>query len=218
MDGELTLTALAKELDLPESNLRRFASKHGSYFQTRQVGRRTLYAPEAGRVLEHIAALYARGLTAEQVEQALSESMPQRRILDVAPVVDDPPEPPAPLADVAGLAILAPILQEFVAAQSRLAAAMERRNEIMERRLEALEKAAEVRTIPASSNAPQAATSRREATRAEIIARVHELRQDGLGKKAIVTAMTREGWPTISGRGEWAAGTVKRIIDGEVQG
>jgi hypothetical protein len=48
--------------------------------------------------------------------------------------------------------------------------------------------------------------------RATIIERVRGLRHSGMGAGAIATQLRREDVPTLSGRGAWGSGSVRRIL------
>lgn len=211
MDGFKTIAEISRDAGLPEATCRRYCTKHGRFFPFRFVGRRKKYPLETIRVLKHVADLYGMGLESAHVEQVLLESMPGQAVLDVEPsgVTKAPPH-----ADASGLAVFAGAVDRLAAALERFAAVQERRAEIMEDRLASLEAARtpQDRRKPLSatrepSEAPTARTSRPDALNL-----VLELHREGLGSRAIARRLNEAMMPTISGKGRWAKGIVRKLL------
>ncbi|PIE68629.1 MAG: hypothetical protein CSA21_06455 [Deltaproteobacteria bacterium] len=86
MNDWLTLTAMARSLQIPEPTARRYARLFAEYIPHRKVGHMTMYAPEASSVLAKISQLYAEGHKKTEVESILSKDLPQP--IDI-PLEDD---------------------------------------------------------------------------------------------------------------------------------
>lgn len=52
----------------------------------------------------------------------------------------------------------------------------------------------------------------REIDRQTILRRIADLKAEGLSNRAIVAQLEAEGFPTVSGRGKWSAGSVGKFI------
>ncbi|MGX9364488.1 hypothetical protein ACTVJH_00405 [Desulfoplanes sp. PS50] len=81
MNDWLSLTAMARRLQIPEPTARRYAKLFSDYLPHRKVGRMTLYAPDAGHILTRISQLYADGHKKDDVENILKKELP--RTIDV---------------------------------------------------------------------------------------------------------------------------------------
>jgi hypothetical protein len=88
MNDWLSLTAMARRLQIPEPTARRYAKLFSDYLPHRKVGRMTLYAPDAGPILTRISQLYSDGHKRDDVENIIKEELP--RTIDVdAPSMQD---------------------------------------------------------------------------------------------------------------------------------
>jgi DNA-binding transcriptional MerR regulator len=234
----LTVKDLAQAMGLGESTVRFWRDRYADFFPYVGEGKRRRYRPEAVEVLRFIAERANRSENSEAIAEALARVFP--RSITIAEESQrsnaatqqgesqhnrsDPPAVPA--VDVpAILAALVPLADRYVAALERQAAA--------------LETIADRLALPGPPNRPQNAPKcetranvhgRAETSthgphiaspsprgREEIMGEVARLRGEGLGAGAIATAMRRAGWPTLSGRGAWGKGSVKRIIKGEMK-
>ncbi len=81
MNDWLSLTAMARRLQIPEPTARRYAKLFSDYLPHRKVGRMTLYAPDAGQILTRISQLYSEGHKKDDVENVLKEELP--RTIDI---------------------------------------------------------------------------------------------------------------------------------------
>lgn len=223
MDDWKPLATLARAVDVPEASARRYAGLFPAFIVSRRAGKATLYAPEAGGVLRLVSDLFGQGARRAEVEEAL-----RRRFTPVVDVVasrhhDATAGPVDALPAI--LSSLTPALAE------RYVAAQERQADMMARAVAALESLAARLSAP---DRPQEARQNKRrpvaypeavapvlahagASRAEIVEEVRQLHAAGLGARAVATAMRREGWPTLSGRGEWASGIVRRVLAGQVK-
>lgn len=200
-------------------------------------GKRRRYRPEAVDVLRFIAERANRSENAEVIAEALGRVFP--RSIGIAEESQrsnaatqqresqhNRSEPPAVAAvDVpAILAALVPLADRYVTALERQAAALE----TLAARLP-LPGQDRPQDAPKPSKRPDP-QGRDETgqdgphtapppgwTRADTLALVHEMRSAGMGGRSIAREMRRRGIPTLSGRGEWAAGAVKRILKGEIK-
>lgn len=228
-------TELTVRTGLPAQTLRRYAKEFSRWLPTRKVGRVVQFQADAVEVIEAIRSAFEQGLTTPQVRDLLVSHAP--------PVIELSPDSPAedtkpttipttsPMAmDPATLAALLPMVDRWLTVQ-------ERQVDLMGRAVAALESLAT--RLPLSSEQPQNESKARKQpeghanaqegqneaciaspslrSRADILAEVARLRSVGMGSRAIASAMTRAGWPTLSGRGRWAAGAVKRILKGETK-
>ncbi|GAU08460.1 hypothetical protein [Desulfoplanes formicivorans] len=82
MNDWLSLTAMARRLQIPEPTARRYAKLFSDYLPHRKVGRMTLYAPDAGPILTRISQLYSDGHKKDEVEALLKQELP--KTIDVA--------------------------------------------------------------------------------------------------------------------------------------
>ena len=51
-----------------------------------------------------------------------------------------------------------------------------------------------------------------KADKSEVLARLQQMRDTGLDSTQMAGAFQAEGWPTLSGKGEWHAGTVRKLL------
>lgn len=228
----LTIKDLAQALGLGESTIRFWRDRYADFIPYVGEGKRRRYRPEAVDVLRFISEKANRSENAEAIAAALSrlfprsigiaeesqrsnaaaqqrESQQNRSDLPAISAVDVP----------AILAALTPLADRYISALERQAAALE----VIATRLplpgvpERHAQASEMGKRPdpqanlqTSPNGQPVAYSR--PNRAEIAEEVRRLHGEGLGSRAIATAMSRLGWPTLSGRGSWATGSVRRIL------
>lgn len=223
---------------LPAQTLRRYGKEFARWLPTRKVGRVVQFQADAVEIIEAIRAGFEAGKTTPEVRDLLAAH--------VSPVLDLPGDPPAedttpttipttpPPAglDAATLAAVLPMVDRWLAVQERQA-------DLMGRAVAALETLASRLPLPGPPERPQDASegeTRPDAPgrvktanngphiappsperRAAIMGEVERLRSAGHGGRAIARAMNAAGWPTLSGRGRWGAGAVKRILKGGVR-
>lgn len=84
----LTVPEAARAAGIPERTLRRYIERHGPYLDARPQGGRVTLGPGAAAVLRRIRDLYARGMSAGEVDEALAASVPA--IVTVAEAVAVP--------------------------------------------------------------------------------------------------------------------------------
>lgn len=227
----LTIKDLAQALGIGESTIRFWRDRYADFIPYVGEGKRRRYRPEAVDVLRFIAEKANRSENAEMIAGALSRLFP--RFIEIAEESQrsnaatqqqesqqNRSDLPANSADVpAILAALTPLADRYISALERQAAALE----VIAARLPlsgAPERHAQASepgkrpdpqaSLQTSPNGQPVAYSR--PNRAEIADEVRRLHGEGLGSRAIATAMSRLGWPTLSGRGAWATGSVRRIL------
>lgn len=226
-------TDLTMRTGLPAQTLRRYAKEFSRWLPTRKVGRVVQFQADAVEVIEAIRSAFEQGLTTPQVRDLLvSHAPPVIELSPDSPAEDTKPTTSPMVVDPATLSALLPMVDRWLAVQERQA-------DMMGRAVAALETIAARLPLPGTSERPQDApkgetrpdTQAKAETasnrpyiapypperRTEIVAEVLRLRSAGMGGRAIARAMDAAGWSTLSGRGRWAAGAVKRILKGEVQ-
>jgi len=193
---------------LPAQTLRRYAKEFSRWLPTRKAGRMVQFQPDAVETIEAIRAAFEQGMTTSQVKELVGAS--------VAPTID--------VGHVAEAET--PLLPQSSAELPALLALGDRFVSVLERAVVALEAIAartalqppetgarvKVHDEAQTSNVGQSGASFLTRTREEIVGEVARLHKDGLGACAIATAMRRAGWPTLSGRGQWAKGSAARIL------
>ena len=213
MDGWKPLATIARDVGVPEPSARRYANAFAEFVRSRKIGKATLYAPELGELLRIAAAGFANGQRRDEVAADLAKRF--GRVFDV-PGGDEPATTPTVAPGQVGLAALLPLAERFVT--------------VLERGVAALEALAANRPVQAFKGDGQGNVHSESQTsflgpptrsvpaksRTEIVQEVLRHHADGLGAAATATAMRRLGWPTLSGRGTWAKGSVRRILKNEV--
>ena len=91
MNDWLSLTAMARRLQIPEPTARRYAKLFPHYLPHRKVGRMTLYAPDAGPILTRISQLYSQGHKKDEVEALLKQELPKTIDVASSPVAETQP-------------------------------------------------------------------------------------------------------------------------------
>lgn len=209
---------------LPAQTLRRYAKEFSRWLPTRKVGRMVQFQADAVEVIEAIRAAFEQGKTTPEVRDLLAAHVP--------PVIELPTDPPAedttpttipttpPMVDPATLAALLPMVDRWLAVQERQA-------DMMGRAVAALESIAARLPLPGPPERPDAPGRDETAkngpyiappsprSREEIVQEVLRLRSEGMGAGAIATRLRATGWTTLSGRGRWGKGAVRRILDKE---
>ncbi len=89
MNDWLSLTAMARRLQIPEPTARRYAKLFSDYLPHRKVGRMTMFAPDAGPILTRISQLYADGHKKEEVDTILKDELPKTIDVDAASVAEN---------------------------------------------------------------------------------------------------------------------------------
>jgi len=192
---------------VPAVTARRYAMTFKRWLPGKTVGRATRFPVATLDTFSQIRALFEAGKTTSEVREALAASV--HSTYEVA--VDEPGAPPA----VAGaeLPALLALGDRFVSALERIAAALE---SVAEKRPLGTSKdggRSKVhgeggKSILGPSGAPVLPK-----TRTEIAQEVIRLHKTGLGAAATASALRRSGWPTLSGRGNWGKGAVRRILN-----
>lgn len=235
LDAWKPLATLAREAGVPEASARRYADAFQALVRSRRMGKAVLYAPEVAEILKLAADGFANGQRRDEIAEILATRF--GRVHEVATggessanrqtVATTATPSGVQAADIhAILAVLAPLADRFVGALEKAAEAL-----VVIAGQKATE--ADMRPVQASrpetrpnghpkvqtpgESPPTASFSSPPRSRAEIVAEVKRLHAAGLGGRAIATVMRRDGWPTLSGRGSWAAGVVKRILKGEAK-
>lgn len=228
--------AITARTGLPAQTLRRYAKEFSRWLPTRKVGRVVQFQADAVEIIEAIRAGFEAGRTTPEVRELLAAHVP--------PVLDVPGDPPAedttpttipttpPMVDAATLAAVLPMVDRWLAVQERQAELMGRAVAALETlaaRLPACGPQIRPTETPERATRPDAQAKAETSTngahiappsperRAAIIAEVERLRAAGMGGRAIARAMDSAGWPTLSGRGKWGPGAVKRILKGGVK-
>lgn len=70
----------------------------------------------------------------------------------------------------------------------------------------------EHRPEPAKMEPPPRATAKPSPDRKEVLSRIQELHKQGLSHLKIAGELNSQGLPTFSGRGQWQAGTVQKLL------
>jgi len=73
MERYYTIAQLEAETGIPHQTIRRYIDKHGHHLKTNKKHKSVLVAEESLKTLEKIRLLYADRLSAEEVDNALSE-------------------------------------------------------------------------------------------------------------------------------------------------
>lgn len=239
----LGFAEIAARTGLPEANLRRWRKRFPAWCPSKVFGRVEKFRPDVIAVFQLVAKLYGERRTSEEVKAALQAlAAPTIDVGEGAP--DEKLTLPHAQAVNVGaiLAVLGPVAEKYLAILERQTSALVRANRIHSRFLSLVERRLTLLERVALANSQKVATSSMESTvsgkspeghsqkqtrpggpqaprkRHEIIAEVRRLHAEGLGSRAIATAMHRAGWPTLSGRGQWAKGSVARILRGEGHG
>jgi hypothetical protein len=226
----LSFKDVERATGIPSTSLRRFVERFPGFLAGKRINRALCFHPDAVATFRRISELFREGKTTPEVAAILATE--QTPTIDVKAIPTNATTVPT-VAPTVDMAALAPLLDRFTAALERIAENGARALETMERRLAALETIAarmalpeypqdgpkrpsKALKVPSQVVCPphgkpglKSPTSR---SRTEIIAEVMRLRKTGIGAVSIAKAMTAGGWPTLSGRGRWADGVVKRII------
>ena len=216
-DEWLGFTEIAGITGLPEANLRRWRKLFPGWLPSKTFGRAERFRPEVVAVFQRIAQLFGERRGRAEIEATLrAENAP---VIDVSP--DDEVRDGARLQSVENgvLERIAMALERLAESQAAIAVELARRVDRVEAMAVAL--AANRPMVSASDNSQVIGQVNQEKgqpvaysrpNRAEIAEEVRRLHGEGLGSRAIATAMSRLGWPTLSGRGSWATGSVRRIL------
>ena len=202
---------------IPGSTLRRYVERFPKFLPGKTVDRVRRFSPEVVEVLNRVHALYQEGKRTEEVAGILA--LEAVATYDLPPVTTDATTVPTP-PEVQGeaLAYLGPILERLAVALERIADNGASHAAAVEARLAHLEALSgdSGGVLAAEGSSPQKpkveAPTALRVPREEIIARVLKLRAEGLGAGAIATRLRGEGFPTLSGRGQWGKGSVKRVL------
>lgn len=201
---------------VPAVTARRYAMTFKRWLPGKTIGRATRFPVATLDTFAKIRALFEAGKTTSQVRDELAASV--HPTYETA--VDEPVQatPPA-ISSTTGvdLPALLALGDRFVGALERIALALE--SVAAHKAVGASEAVGRGKVHDGAEKslygAPRGPVLTK--TRDEIVQEVLRHHADGLGAAATATAMRRAGWPTLSGRGEWAKGSVKRIIRGETK-
>ena len=199
---------------VPAVTARRYAMTFKRWLPGKTVGRATRFPVSTLDTFSQIRGLFESGKTTGEVKEHLAASV--HPTFETA-VVDEPAAPATPAVSGSELPALLALGDRFVGVLERIALALEAMAK--NRAMEASEAGSRVQVHGEAETSLYGAPARPalDKSREEIVSEVVRLHNDGLGAYAIATAMRRAGWPTLSGRGEWAKGSVKRILKGEVK-
>lgn len=215
MDGWKPLATIARDVGVPEPSARRYAHAFPDFVRSRKIGKATLYHPGLGELLKIAAEGFAAGRRRDEVAADLAARF--GRVHDIVPGGDDDVATTPAAPGRGDLAALLPLAERFVAVLERGVAALEAL--AAHKAVETSQPAGRVKVHgegQTSLYAPPAASALVK-SRSDIVGEVLRLHRTGLGASAIATALRRAGWPTLSGRGAWAKGSVKRILRGEAK-
>lgn len=215
-DEWLGFTEIAGITGLPEANLRRWRKLFPGWLPSKTFGRAERFRPEVVAVFQRIAQLFGERRGRAEIEATLrAESAP---VIDVSP--EGEVREGARLQNVENSVLerIAMALERLAESQAAIAVELARRVDRVEAMAVAL--AANRPVVSASDNSQVigqekglSASARTSTTnRATIIERVRGLRHSGMGAGAIATQLRREQVPTLSGRGAWGSGSVRRIL------
>jgi len=213
-----------KELEartrIPGSTIRRYVERFPRYLPGRTVDRVKRFSPELVEVFQRVHGLYQEGRRTEEIAGILA--LEAVATFDIPTDATDATTIPTPAAMPDAVAYFAPILERLTAALERIADNGARHAAAVEARLSRLEaiSAPSGDVVRAGDTCPQVEGKKGQEgpstasrmPREEIIARVMELRATGMGAGAIATRLRGEGLPTLSGRGQWGKGSVRRIL------
>lgn len=77
MSEWVSVAEAARRTAVPERSIRRYVDRHSHWLPTDRRGRALMLDAEALPTLQRIRDLYAGGLNADQVEEALSQALPR---------------------------------------------------------------------------------------------------------------------------------------------
>lgn len=196
---------------VPAVTARRYATTFRRWLPGKTVGRSTRFPVATLNTFSQIRALFEAGKTTSEVREVLAASVHPTFEVDE---ITEPAEQATPAVSGAELPALLALGDRFVSALERIALALE--TVAAKRPLEASKDGGRVKVQGEgqTSIVGHPGTSVPAKSRAEIVAEVIRLHEQGMGAGAIATAMRRAGWPTLSGRGAWGKGSVSRILKG----
>ena len=213
-DEWLGFTEIAGITGLPEANLRRWRKLFPGWLPSKTFGRAERFRPEVVAVFQRIAQLFGERRGRAEIEATLrAESAP---VIDVSPEGEVREGPRLQNVENSVLERIAMALERLAESQAAIAVELARRVDRVEAMAVAL--AANRPVVSASDNSQVIGQVNQEkgvsatTNRATIIERVRGLRHSGMGAGAIATQLRREDVPTLSGRGAWGSGSVRRIL------
>lgn len=219
-DALLGFKELEERTQIPGSTIRRYVERFSKFLPGRTVDRVKRFSPDLVEIFRRIHGLYQEGKRTEEVAGILAIEF--GATYEIPTVSTDATTIAMPPAVTDTLACLTPILERLTVALERIAENSGRTAAMVEARLARLEaqnvQSGDVlRVGPGNEQNEEQKPQKRASTavrmtREEIVGRVMELRATGMGAGAITTRLRREDVPTLSGRGQWGKGTVRRIL------
>lgn len=212
---------LEKITSIPGSTIRRYAERFSRFLPAKTVDRVRRFPPDSVDVFRRIHGLYQEGRRTDEIVGILSlEVGSTYDVQDVATDVTTVPTVPSNPSEF--LASLVPIMERWALALERIAENGARAAEALEKRLSRLEE--QNNTSAISSNLKNKLEqekgyslknnleNKQRLPRDVIVSRVIELHKEGYGAGKIATILKKECFPTLSGRGFWGKGSVRRIL------
>ena len=216
IEGWLGFKELEKITGIPGSTIRRYAERFSRFLPAKTVDRVRKFPPYFVDIFKRIHALYQEGRRTEEIVGILSlEVATTYDVQDVATDVTTISTGSSSTTEI--LALLVPILDRFASALEKIAENSARTAEVVEKRLAKLEEQNNTSAINSNlkkqlAQEKYSSKSNQQLPRNEIVARVIELHKEGCGAGRIATILKKENFPTLSGRGNWGKGSVRRII------
>ncbi len=211
---------LEKITGIPGSTIRRYAERFSRFLPAKTVDRVRKFPPDFVDIFKRIHGFYQEGRRTEEIAGLLAlEVATTYDVQDVATDVTTVSTVSSPTPEI--LALLVPILDRFASALERIAENSARTAEAVEKRLAKLEELnngfinsnfKKQLAQEKDSNLKISSKSDQRLSRDEIVARVVKLHGEGCGAGRIATILKKECFPTLSGRGFWGKGSVRRII------
>ena len=211
----LQLEFLIRRTGLAGTSVRRYIQQYPQFIPSKKEGAQTLFHAEAGAVLRRIAELSPQKLGRRRIEEMLAEEF--KPIFEVTK--PDPIQAAVAAIPSGGgelvvmLGKMFEVYSEGLKTNARILEALLEQNALLRQRFEAQIEATssgqrELAAVPAEP--PGEPLDSWE--RLGIITRVLELRRQRLSINGIIVRLKRERIPTLSGRGSWGSGSVRRIL------
>jgi DNA-binding transcriptional MerR regulator len=207
---------LEKITGIPGSTIRRYAERFSRFLPAKTVDRVRKFPPDFVDIFKRIHGFYQEGRRTEEIAGLLAlEAVTTYDVQDVATPATTTSTVSSPTPEI--LALLVPILDRFASAFEKIAENSARTADVVEKRLSRLEEQNNTSAINSNlkkqlAQEKDSLKSNQKLPRNEIVARVIELHKEGCGAGRIATILKKENFPTLSGRGIWGKGSVRRII------
>lgn len=215
---------LEKITRIPGSTIRRYAERFPRFLPGKTLDRVRKFHPDFVPVFNRIHGLYQEGRRTEEIVGILSlEVAPTYDVEDVSTDITTFPTRASAPSEI--LASLVPIMERWAVALEKIAENGARAADAVEKRLSRLEElnnksmtnSKQSLTQEVDCNKNKSSKNEQHLPRDVIVARVIELQKEGCGAGKIANILKKECFPTLSGRGNWGKGSVKRILKGEMK-